>query len=144
MSNNLFGMLMNLRIRDDVVESQSESTKNFSQNIGEFEPIDTIDNEGSDSDDNFVKIFQNQTYLTQLSELMENISDKGATIAQLKDGAVFVSEVKIMVYKYIWDAKKGVFIKQRTRNTRSNTKHKIDSDVMIDEDIEKVIYGFAE
>ena len=84
-----------------------------------------------------IEIFQNQNYINQLSELMESVSDRGATIAQLKDGTVFVSETRIVVYKYIWDSIKCIFVKQRTRNTRNSAKNqKIYEDSLVDEDIE--------
>jgi len=61
-------------------------------------------------------------YFNQLSELMQNISDKGATVAQTGDGTVFIAETRIVVYKFIWDENKGTFVKQRTRNTRNSNK----------------------
>lgn len=65
----------------------------------------------------------NANYFNQLSDLMQNISDKGATIAQTADGTVFVAETRIVVYKFVWDENKGVFVKQRTRNTRNNSRN---------------------
>ncbi len=65
----------------------------------------------------------NANYFNQLSDLMQNISDKGATIAQTEEGVVYVAETRIVVYKFIWDKNKGIFVKQRTRNTRNNTRN---------------------
>jgi hypothetical protein len=89
----------------------------------------------TDEDDGFSDVFQNQSYLTQFADLMEGIADRGATVAQLKDGTVFVSETRIVVHKHVWDKNKCVFIKQRTRNVR-NTKAKKNQAAMIDEDSE--------
>ena len=96
----------------------------------------TIESYDVEDEDGFSNVFQNQNYLNQLCELMENISDKGATIAQLKDGTVFVSETRIVVYKYVWDKNKCMFIKQRTRNTRNTTKSKVEADISIEEEVE--------
>jgi hypothetical protein len=73
----------------------------------------------------------NANYFNQLSELMQNISDKGATVAQTEEGVVYVAETRIVVYKFVWDKNKGVFVKQRTRNTRNTTRnHKISEDAI--------------
>lgn len=80
----------------------------------------------------------NANYFNQLSDLMQNISDKGATIAQTEEGVVYVAETRIVVYKFVWDKNKGIFVKQRTRNTRNNTRsHKISEDAIPEmEDVE--------
>jgi hypothetical protein len=115
------------KVSQEALDSSQDMAKNFSSVNSE--------SEDSESSDGFSGVFQNQNYLNQLSELMENIADKGATIAQLKDGTVFVSETRIVVYKYIWDSNKCIFIKQRTRNTRSSIKNRV-AENLIDEDVE--------
>lgn len=109
-------------IEQDVIDFRSDVDSNLTSSQGT-----------ADEDDGFSDVFQNQSYLTQFSELMDNIADRGATVAQLKDGTVFVSETRIVVHKHVWDKSKCIFIKQRTRNVR-NTKAK--RNAMIDEDNE--------
>ena len=75
----------------------------------------------------------NANYFNQLSDLMQNISDKGATIAQTEEGIVYVAETRIIVYKFIWDKNKGIFVKQRTRNARNNTRNQKVSDPVMHE-----------
>jgi hypothetical protein len=75
----------------------------------------------------------NANYFNQLSDLMQNISDKGATIAQTEEGVVYVAETRIVVYKFVWDKNKGVFVKQRTRNTRNNNRNQKISESAIPE-----------
>ena len=112
------------QVGQEVLQDISNRGQDISQNNGAV-------------DDMNIEIFQNQNYISQLSELMESISDRGATIAQLKDGTVFVSEMRIVVYKYVWNSIKCIFVKQRTRNTRNSAKNqKIYEDSLIDEDID--------
>jgi len=120
----IIGAFMVSHLGREVLQDTSNRVQNTVQNDSALDSMN-------------IEIFQNQNYINQLSELMESVSDRGATIAQLKDGTVFVSETRIVVYKYIWDSVKCIFVKQRTRNTRNSAKNqKIYEDSLVDEDIE--------
>ncbi len=120
----IIGAFMVSHLGREVLQDTSNRVQNTVQNDSALDSMN-------------IEIFQNQNYINQLSELMESVSDRGATIAQLKDGTVFVSETRIVVYKYIWDSIKCIFVKQRTRNTRNSAKNqKIYEDSLVDEDIE--------
>jgi hypothetical protein len=77
-------------------------------------------------ENNEKEIICDQNYINQLAELIDSISDKSATIAQLENGTVLVSETRIVVYKYTWDSEKRMFVKHRSRNSRNSRNNKID------------------
>lgn len=61
-------------------------------------------------------IFSNINYICQSSTLITKGLKENCDVAQLGNGDIIVTQIKTVIYRYIWDENKGKLIRSRDEN----------------------------